>query len=100
MFAVQPKTNIAEAVARAGGVTQNGKSDRVRIFRSEPGGSRREIFVNLRDPSDPVAQAPVHSGDQIIVDKNKNFLKDVLVPTIGVLGSIASIVLLARRYNR
>ncbi len=100
VFAVQPKTNVAEAVARAGGVTQNGKPDRVRIFRSEPGGSRREILVNLRDPTDPVALAPVHSGDQIIVDKSKSFLKDVLVPTISVLGSIASIVLLARRFNR
>ncbi len=100
VFAVQPKTSIAEAVARAGGTTQFGKRDRVRIFRSEPGGSRSELYVNLQDPSDPVAQAPVHSGDQIIVDKKTSFFKDVILPTMSVLGSIASIALLIRRYNR
>jgi len=100
VFAVQPKTSIAEAVARAGGTTQYGKRDRVRIFRSEPGGSRRELYVNLQDPGDAVAQAPVHSGDQIIVDKKTSFFKDVLVPTLSVLGSVASIVLLTRRFNR
>jgi polysaccharide biosynthesis/export protein len=99
VFAVQPNTSIAEAVARAGGTTQLGKRDRVRIFRSE-GGTRRELYVNLQDPGDAVAQAPVHSGDQIIVDKKTSFFKDVLVPTLSVLGSVASIVLLTRRFNR
>ncbi len=100
VFAVQPKTNISEAVARAGGLTKDGQANRVRIYRSESDGTRREIYASLKDPDDPVAQAPVHSGDQIIVDKRTSFFKDVLVPTISVLGSIASIVLLARRFNR
>jgi polysaccharide export outer membrane protein len=100
VFAVQPKTSIAEAVARAGGTTQNGKRDRVRIFRSDPGGTRSELYVNLQDPTDAVGQAPVHSGDQIVVDKKTSFFKDILVPTLSVLGSVASIVLLARRFNR
>lgn len=100
VFAVQPKTSIAEAVARAGGTTQFGKRDKVRIFRSEGGGSRDELYGNLMDPTDPVAQSPVHSGDQIIVDRKTSFFKDILVPTLGVLGSIASIALLIRRYNR
>jgi polysaccharide biosynthesis/export protein len=100
VFAVQPKTNISEAVARAGGVTSNGQSQRVRIFRSEPDGIRHELVVNLQDPADAIGQAPVHSGDQIIVDRKKSFFKDILVPTMSVIGSIASIVLLARRFNR
>jgi polysaccharide export outer membrane protein len=100
VFAVQPKTSIAEAVARAGGTTQYGQRTKVRIFRSEPGGTRNELYVNLQDPSDPVGSAPVHSGDQIIVDKKTSFFKDIIVPTLSVLGSVASIVLLARRFNR
>ena len=100
VFAVQPKTSIAEAVARAGGTNQYGRRSRVRVFRTEPGGSRRELYVNLQDPSDAVAQAPVHSGDQIIVDRKTSFFKDILVPIVSVAGSIASIVLLARRFNR
>ncbi|MGH7498786.1 MAG: polysaccharide biosynthesis/export family protein [Gemmatimonadales bacterium] len=99
VFAVQPKTSIAEAVARAGGTTQNGKRDHVRVLRIEPGGARRELFVNLKDPADPVGQAPVQSGDQVVVDRNRSFFKDVLLPTLSVLGSLASIGLLIRRFN-
>lgn len=100
VFAVQPKTSIAEAVARAGGTTQYGRRNKVRIFRSDNGGNRSEIYSNLQDPSDPIAQSPVHSGDQIVVDKKTSFFKDILVPTLSVLGSVASIALLIRRYNR
>jgi polysaccharide export outer membrane protein len=100
VFAVQPKTSIAEAVARAGGTTQFAKRDRIRIFRLEGGGSRSELVANLQDPTDPVGQAQVHSGDQIIVDRKTAFFKDVLVPTMSLLGSIASIALLIRRFNR
>jgi polysaccharide export outer membrane protein len=100
VFAVQPKTSIAEAVARAGGITNTGNRSRVRIYRGEPGGNRRELFVNLQDPDDPVGRAPVHSGDQIIVDKKKSLFKDAILPVLSGLGAIASIGLLIRRFNR
>lgn len=99
VFAAQPRTTIAEAVARAGGTTQYAKRDRVRVFRSE-GGTRRELFLNLKDPNDQVAEAPIQSGDQIIVDRNKSFFKEVMVPVLSVIGSLASVALLIKRYNR
>lgn len=99
VFAAQPRTTIAEAVARAGGPTQYAKRNRVRIFRNE-GGSRREVFFNLQDPTDQVADGPIQSGDQIILDRNRSFFKDVLIPVLGVIGSLASVALLIRRYNR
>ena len=99
VFAVQPRTSLAEAVARAGGINQTGRRDKVRVFRRE-GSVRREVTFNLKDPTDPIAQGPVESGDQIVVDRNKNFVKDVLIPTLGLIGSLASIALLVRRYNR
>lgn len=99
VFAAQPRTTIAEAVARAGGTTQYGKRDRVRVLRNQAG-TRNELFFSLKDPTDPVAQGPVQSGDQIVVDRNRSFLKEVLLPTIGVIGSLASVALLIRRYNR
>ena len=100
VFAVQPKTTIAEAVARAGGTTQTGKRERVRIYRSEPNGTRRELYANLQDPADPVGGAPVHSGDQILVDKKKSVFRDAILPVLSGLGAIASIGLLIRRFNR
>jgi hypothetical protein len=43
---------------------------------------------------------PVRSGDQIVIDRKKNFMKDVLLPTLGVIGSIASVGLLIDRISR
>ena len=98
IFGLRPETSVAQAVIRAGGVTQNGKWTRVRLIRNE-GATRRELYFNLRDPADPVASGPVRSGDLIMVDRKKSFLRDVLLPTIGVIGSIASLGLLIDRYS-
>jgi protein involved in polysaccharide export with SLBB domain len=97
VFAVQPGTSIAEAVARAGGTTQFGNRGHVRVIRNEPSGNQRVFFVSLRDPSDHLAQSPIHSGDQIVVDRTKSVFKDVLLPALGVIGSIASLGLLIDR---
>jgi protein involved in polysaccharide export with SLBB domain len=101
VFAVQPKTSIAEAVARAGGPLDNANRTHVRIFRGDPsGGNRHELLVNLQDPEDPVGRAPVHSGDQIIVDRSHSFFREVFLPALSLVGSLASIVLLIKRFNR
>lgn len=99
VFAVNPQTTLAEAVARAGGTTQYGKRDQVRIFRTE-GSARGEMFFDLTNPTDLLGQSPVRSGDQIVVDRKKSFFKDVLLPVVGLLGSLASIALVTRRWNR
>lgn len=100
VFAVQPETSIAEAIARAGGTTQFGNRTRVRVIRGEPGGSQRVLYANLVDPADRFAQSPVRSGDQIVVDRRKSFLRDVFLPALGVVGSLASIGLLIDRAGR
>jgi polysaccharide biosynthesis/export protein len=98
IFGLRPETSVAQAVIRAGGVTQNGKWTRVRLIRNE-GGTLRELYFNLRDPADRVAAGPVRSGDLIMVDRKKSFFREVLLPTIGVIGSIASLGLLIDRYS-
>jgi polysaccharide export outer membrane protein len=100
VFAAQPETSIAEAVARAGGTTQFGARNRIRVIRSESSGSQRVFFANLQDPSDRTAQSPVRSGDQIVVDRRKSFVKDIFLPALGVIGSVASVGLLIDRISR
>jgi hypothetical protein len=34
------------------------------------------------------------------VDRRRNFLKDIVLPTLGVIGSVASIALLVDRVGR
>jgi polysaccharide biosynthesis/export protein len=100
VFAAQPETSVAEAVARAGGTTQFGDRKRVRVIRTEPSGTQRVFYANLQDPEDRLSQAPIRSGDLIVVDRRRSFFKDFFLPAIGVIGSIASLGLLIDRVSR
>jgi protein involved in polysaccharide export with SLBB domain len=99
VFALRPETTIAEAVARAGGVSQTGARNRVRVVRLDASGQQEELVVNLTDPSVGYGKIPVQSGDQIIVDRRRSFMRDILLPTLGVIGSIASLGLLIDRVS-
>jgi polysaccharide export outer membrane protein len=99
VFAVRPETSIGEAVARAGGVNENGAPHRVRVLRLESGGRQQELVVNLTDPSSGSGTLPVRSGDQIVVDEKKSFFREVLIPALSIIGSIASVGLLIDRVN-
>jgi hypothetical protein len=57
-------------------------------------------MVSLLDPASPSASIRVRSGDQIVVDRRKSFFREVFVPALGVIGSVASIGLLIDRYSR
>jgi polysaccharide biosynthesis/export protein len=100
VFALRPETTIAEAVARAGGTTTIGARNHIRLRRLSPGGQQNELIIDLTDPASGSAMIPVRSGDQIVVDRRKSFMRDVLLPTLGVIGSIASLGLLIDRVSR
>ncbi len=100
MFALRPETTIAEAVARAGGANEVGARNRIRVVRLGSSGEQEQLVVNLTDPTAGYGRIPVQSGDQIIVDRRKSFTRDVLLPTLGVIGSIASLGLLIDRVSR
>lgn len=100
VFAVRPETTIGEAVARAGGATITGAPNRIRLLRTDPNGQQNQLMVDLTDPTGGSGRIPVRSGDQITIDRRKSFLKDILLPTLGVIGSIASLGLLVDRVSR
>ncbi len=100
VFAVRPETSIGEAVARAGGSTVLGAANRIRVLRLDPAGQQQLLIVDMTDPSGATSRLPVRSGDQIVVDRRKSFVKDVLLPALGVIGSIASVGLLIDRVSR
>ncbi len=100
VFAVRPETSIGEAVARAGGTNTIGARNRVRVLRLSPAGQQQQFTVDLADPSGTQGTLPVRSGDQIIVDRRKSFFRDIVLPALGVIGSVASIGLLIDRVGR
>ncbi|HEU4585142.1 MAG TPA: SLBB domain-containing protein [Gemmatimonadaceae bacterium] len=92
LYPLPRTTTISQAIALAGGVTPDGQLNKVKLFR---GG--REYEVDLTDPSGRWTNEPVQSGDQLIVSKKGNFFTSVFLPLIGVAGSVASIINVARR---
>jgi protein involved in polysaccharide export with SLBB domain len=91
---------IGEAVARAGGTTEKGDARRIRVLRLDPSGRQMQFVADITRPEEGAGGAQVRSGDQIIVPNRKSFVKDILLPTLGVIGSIASLGLLIDRYSR
>jgi protein involved in polysaccharide export with SLBB domain len=100
VFAVRPETSVAEAVAQAGGPSEDGDRGRVRVLRKDASGRQREFHVSLLTSEGSSASFRVHSGDQIVIDKRKSFFKDIFIPTLSVLGSAASVYLLIDRASR
>jgi polysaccharide biosynthesis/export protein len=100
VFATRPETTVGEAMARAGGATQNAARNRVRVIRFTQSGVQQVFRLDLENSSSTDFSIPVRSGDQIVVDRKKSFTKDILLPTLGVIGSIASVGLLIDRIGR
>lgn len=86
LYLLPPATSIAEAVALAGGVSDRGQLERVRVFREG-----REFHVDLTRPEAGAAQSPIRTGDQIFVDRKRSVIRDYVAPA----ASIGSLVLTA-----
>jgi polysaccharide export outer membrane protein len=87
VYPVRSGATVAQAVALAGGLTQYGRRDRVELRR---GGQK--VVIDLEHPHVGELSLPVHSGDELIVPRQRSFLKDILVPTFTALGATAAIV--------
>jgi polysaccharide export outer membrane protein len=92
LYPLPRTTTIAQAIALAGGVTPDGRLDKVKLFR---GGQQYQ--VDLTDPSGRWANEPIQSGDQLIVDKKSSVFRNIVLPLISMAGAIASIVNVATR---
>ena len=93
LYTVSPLTTLAEAVALAGGVNEQGKLNRVRVFRDG-----RELYVDLTRPESGLAQQPVQSGDQIFVDRRVSFFREYIAPAGSITAALAAIAGLILRY--
>ena len=100
LYALRPETTIGEAVARAGGAREQGAPNRTRVLRIDSSGRQQQFVVDLTSPESGAGTLPVRSGDQIIVPERRSFFRNVLLPALGVVGSIASLGLLIDRYSR
>lgn len=87
LYTLRPETSVADAVAGAGGPTDRGRRDRVRLLRD--GG---ESVLDLTKPQAGMAAMPIRSGDQILVDRKRAVFRETLGPIITVAGATAAIL--------
>jgi protein involved in polysaccharide export with SLBB domain len=92
LYHMAPDMTIAFAVARAGGPTDRGRMSGIMLIRD---GQRYEVDVN--DPADPWAAETLRSGDQILVTRRRDILREYIMPFASVTAAIASVIRVARR---
>jgi polysaccharide export outer membrane protein len=73
LYSLPPETSIAQLVALAGGPTERGRLDRVRLVRDG-----RETVLDLTSTSSAVTAMPIASGDQIFVGRRSSAFRDAI----------------------
>jgi polysaccharide export outer membrane protein len=91
LYALPRETTIAQAVSLAGGPSERGRLDRVRLVR---GG--QTLRLDLTRSDEPWAQEPIRSGDQIMLGRRRNYLTEYIGPLASVVSVIVSIISLSR----
>jgi protein involved in polysaccharide export with SLBB domain len=92
MYTFGHSVTVGQVVLLAGGPTPRGDPDRVWLYRA---GAR--MRVDLHQPEDPVARSPIRSGDYVVVERERNLVRDYVLPTLLAVGATASIARLLVR---
>jgi len=92
IYSLPPGTTVAQAVTRAGGVTEQGKRDEVELVRNG-----REIELDLTEAE--AMQMPVQSGDLILVKSSGTTrgFTSVVLPLIQIVAVVVNVVSIATR---
>lgn len=92
LYTLPPETTVAQAIAQAGGPTEQARLSDVRLVREG-----RKTRLDLADPKAPLASFTIRSGDEIVVGRRSDLLRDVLGPIGSLLAATAAIVTVVRR---
>ena len=86
IYSVPPETTIAQALALAGGVSERGKIEDIRIIRD-----RQEIKMDLSKPDSDAALLQIRSGDQVVVGRKSRSVLEIVSPVTSTIAAIAAI---------
>ena len=95
LYTLRPETSVSDAVALAGGPTDRGRRDRVRLLRDGT-----EVVLDLTRPQPGFATTPIRSGDQILVDRKRAVFRETIGPIVMVAGATAAILNVILRAGR
>ena len=92
VYPVPPETTVQQVVAQAGGPTDRGALDDVRMVRD-----RQEVRIDLSRPNSEAANLQIRSGDLILVGRQGAGFRDYIAPVTSSLGLVVSLITLFRR---
>lgn len=94
LYRLPQGTTFAQAIAQAGGPTELGRLDKVRVIRKDGA-----IEINLGSEYSKYAGLAIASGDQVLVARRSsfNFLRDVLYPATSLTAAVAAVLAYSRR---
>ncbi len=93
LYRLPQGTTFAQAVAKAGGPTELGRLDKVRVIRRDSA-----LVINLANGYSRYGTLPIASGDQVLVTRRSSFnlLRDVLYPAASLTAAVAAILAYSR----
>ena len=86
IYTVPPGTSVAQVIAMAGGPTDRGKLEDVRLIRNAA--SQR---LDLTRPDATASRAEVHSGDEILIGRRRSVMQDIIAPSSSILAALAAV---------
>jgi polysaccharide biosynthesis/export protein len=94
LYRLPQGTTIAQAIAQAGGPTELGRLDKVRVLRRDS-----MMVINLASGYSRYEAISIASGDQVLVARRPSFnlVRDVLVPGTSLTAAVAAILAYTRR---
>ena len=87
LYSLPPETSIGQAIAAAGGMSEFGRLNDVRLVRNG-----QEMVLDLRNPAGPVMEMRIRSGDQIRVLRRGSSFRDYLGLTASIVAAVGSVV--------
>jgi polysaccharide export outer membrane protein len=94
LYRLRQGTTFAQAVALAGGPTELGRLDKVRVIRRDGA-----VEVNLGSGYSRYEAMTIASGDQILVARRSSFniLRDVMYPLASLTAAVAAVLAYSRQ---
>jgi polysaccharide biosynthesis/export protein len=93
LYSVPPQITIAQAIAQAGGATDNGNLADVRVIRD-----RQTIKMDVTRPDSDASLLEIRSNDQILVGRKRPSWLVIISPVTSTIAATAAIITLFRRY--
>lgn len=95
LYSLAPPTTLAQAVAVAGGPSERGRLDRVRLLRA---GAEQVLDLTRADAGG--GNITVRSGDQILVPRRMSVFRDYIAPASGLAATAVSLIALILQQTR